>query len=125
MPDMHLKQPRFTYSACRPLTKDKERIQKFKETGDTKYTYKNELDKSCFQHDIANGDFKDLARRTVSDKVLKDEAFNISKTPKYDGCLRGLVFWFTNYLIKCLLHLQINLRQVVVLLMTRLSKIYN
>ena len=62
MPEMHLKQPGFTYSACRPFTKNKKRIQKFKETGDTSYIYKNELDKACFQHDIAYGDFKDLTK---------------------------------------------------------------
>ena len=87
---MHLKQPGFTYSACVPFTKNKERIQKFKETRDTKYIYKNELDKACFQHDMAYGDFKDLARRTASDKVLRDKAFNIAKNPKYDGYQRGL-----------------------------------
>ena len=91
MPEMHLKQPGFTYSACGPFTKNKERIQKFKETGDTSYIYKNELDKACFQHDMAYGDFKDLARRTASDKVLRDKAFNIAKNPKYDGYQRGLV----------------------------------
>ena len=79
LPEMHLKQPGFTYSACRPFTENKERIQKFKETGDTDYIYKNELDKACFQHDMAYGDFKDLARRTVSDKVLRYKAFNIAK----------------------------------------------
>ena len=52
MPEMYLKQPGFTYSACEPFTKNKERIQKFKETGDTSYIYKNELDKACFQHDM-------------------------------------------------------------------------
>ena len=90
MPEMHLKQPGFTYSACGPFTKNKERIQKFKETGDTSYIYKNELDKACFQHDMAYGDFKDLARRTASDKILRDKAFNIAKNPKYDGYQRGL-----------------------------------
>ena len=85
MSEMHLKQPGFTYSACGPFTKNIERIQKFKETGDTNYIYKNELDKACFQHDMAYGDFKDLARRTASDKVLRDKAFNIAKNPKYDG----------------------------------------
>ena len=63
MPELHLKQPRFTYSASEPFTKNKERIQKFKETGDTKYIYKNELDKACFQHDMAYRDFKDLERK--------------------------------------------------------------
>ena len=72
------------------LQKTKKRIQKFKETGDTSYIYKNEFDKACFQHDMAYGDFKDLARRTASDKVLKDKAFNIAKNPKYDGDQREL-----------------------------------
>ena len=66
LPKMLLKQPQFTHSTCRPFTKNKERIRKFKESGDTKYIYRNELDKSCFQHD---GDFNDLARRTTTDKV--------------------------------------------------------
>ena len=91
MPEMHLKQPGLTYSACGPFTKNKERIQKFKETGDTSCIYKNELDKACFQHNMACGDFKDLKRRTLSDKVLRDKAFNIAKNPKYDGYQRGLV----------------------------------
>ena len=90
MPEMHIKQPEFTYRTCRPFTKKKERIQKFKETGDTKYIYRNELDKACFQHDMAYGDFKDLAKRTASDKVLRDKAFNIAKNPRYDGYQRGL-----------------------------------
>ena len=79
MPEMHLKQPGYTYSACGSFTKNKERIQKFKETGDTSYIYKNELDKACFQHDIAYGYFKDLEGRTASDEVLRDKAFNIAK----------------------------------------------
>ena len=90
MPEMHLKQPGFTFSACGPFTENKEIIQKFKETGDTSYIYKNELDKACFQHDMAYGDFKDLKRRTASDKVLRDKAFNIAKSPKYDRYQRGL-----------------------------------
>ena len=90
MPEMHLKQPGFTCSACGQFTKNKERIQKFKETRDTSYIYKNELDKACFQHDMAYGDFKDLKRRTASDKILRDKAFNIAKNPKYDGYQRGI-----------------------------------
>ena len=66
---MHLKQPEFTYSACGQFTKDKEEIQKLKETGHTNHIYENELDKACFQHDMANGDFKDLARRTASESI--------------------------------------------------------
>ena len=64
MPEMHLKQPGFNYSACSPLTKHKERIQKFKETGDARYIYRNELDKACCQHDAAYADNKDLLNRT-------------------------------------------------------------
>ena len=90
MPEIHLKQPGFTYRACGTFAKNKERIQKFKETGDTNYIYKNELDKACFQHDMAYGDFKDLARRTASDKILRDKAFNIAINPKYDAYKRGL-----------------------------------
>ena len=85
-----MKQPGFSYSACRPFTINKERIQKFKEAGDTNYIFKNELDKSCYQHDVAYGDFKDLTRRTASDKILRDKVFNIAKNPKYDGYQRGL-----------------------------------
>ena len=90
MPEMYLKQLWFTYGTCGPFTKNKERIQKFKKTGDTNCIYKNELDKACFQHDMAYGDFKDLKRKTFSDKVLRDKAFNIAKNPKYDGYQRGL-----------------------------------
>ena len=90
VPDMHLRQPGFTCSACGPFTKNKKRIQKFKQAGDSRYVYKNELDKACFQHDMAYGDFKDLAKRTAADKVLKDKVFSIPKDPKYDGCQRGL-----------------------------------
>ena len=77
MPGMHLKQPGFTNSACGPFTKNKQRIQKFMETGDTRYIYRNELDKACFQDDMAYGDFKDLKKRTQSDKVLKDKLLQL------------------------------------------------
>ena len=87
---MHLRQPGFTYGACGPFTKNKERIQKFKETGDSRYIYQNEQDKACFQHDMAYGGFKDLARRTDSDKILRDKAFNIAMNPKYDRYQIGL-----------------------------------
>ena len=97
---MHLKQPGFTYSVCGPCNKNKERIQKIKETGDTSYIYKNDLDKACFQHDMAYGDFKDLTRRTASDKVLRDKAFNFAKNPKYDGYQRGLASMVINVLMQ-------------------------
>ena len=90
IPEMHLRQPQFTYSACGPFTKHKQRIQKFKETSDTNYIYKNELDKACFAHDAAYSDSKDLTKRTVADKVLRDNAFNIAKNSKYDRYQRVL-----------------------------------
>ena len=85
MPEIRLEQPQFTCSACGPFTKNKKRIQKFKETGDSRYVYRNELDKVCFQHDMDYGDFKGLERRTATDKVLRNKAFNIAKETKYDG----------------------------------------
>ena len=90
MSEMHLRQPQITYSACRQFTKHKQRIQKFKETGDTNYIYKNELGKACFAHDAAYSESKDLIKRTVADKILRIKAFNIAKDPKYDGYQRGL-----------------------------------
>ena len=88
-PEMHLEQPRFTYSVCGPFTKNKERIEKFMQTGNTNFIYKNKLDKACFQHDMAYDKSKDL-KRTQSDKVLKDKAFKIISDPRYDGYQRGL-----------------------------------
>ena len=90
MPEMHLKQPGFTYSASGPFTKNKKRIEKFMQTGNTDFIYKNELDKACFQHDMAYGKSKDFIKRTQSDKVLRDKAFKIASNPKYDGYQRGL-----------------------------------
>ena len=84
MPEMHLRQPRFVYSACGPFTRHKER------TGDTRYIYRNELDKACFQHDSTYADHKDLINRTEADKVLKDKAYDIASNPEYDGYQRGL-----------------------------------
>ena len=90
MPEMHLKQPGFTYSACGPFTKNKERIEKFMQTGNTDFIYKNKLDKACFQHDMAYSKTKDLAQKTQTDKVLRDKSFKIASDPKYDGYQRRL-----------------------------------
>ena len=90
MPEIHLRQPQFTYSACGSFTKHEQRIQNFRETGGTNYIYKSELDKTCFVHDAAYSDSKDLTKRTVADKILKNKAFDIAKDPKYDGFQRGL-----------------------------------
>ena len=72
------------------LIKAKKEFKTLKGTGDLRYIYRNELDKACFQHDMAYGNFKDFAKRTASDKVLRDNAFNIAKNPKCDGNQRGL-----------------------------------
>ena len=90
MPEMHLRQPQFVYSTGGPFTRHKERIKKFKQTGDTCYIYRNELDKACFQHDSAYVDHKDLINRTKSDKRLRDKANDIDSNPEYDGYQRGL-----------------------------------
>ena len=90
MPEMHLRQPQLVYSACGPFTRHKERIKKFKQTGDTRYIYRNDLDKACFQHDSAYADNKDLINRTKAEKVLKDKAYNIASNPEYDGYQKGL-----------------------------------
>ena len=90
MPEMHLRQPGFTYCACGQFTKNKERIEKFMKSGNTDFIYKNELDKACFQHGMAYGKSKDLVKRTQSDKVLRDNAFKIASDLKYDGYQRGL-----------------------------------
>ena len=90
MPEMHLRQPGFTYSACSPFTKHKEKIKKFNQTGDTRCIYRNDLDKACFQHDSAYADNKDLINRTRADKVLRDKTYDIASNPEYDGCQRGL-----------------------------------
>ena len=92
MPEIHLRQPGFTYSACGPFTKTKEWIQKFKEREDSRYIYSNELDKACLQHDMV---YRDLPRRTASDKVLLDKAFNTAKKRKRwllsrMSCISGL-----------------------------------
>ena len=90
MPEMHLKQLGFTYSVCGPFTKNKKRIEKFMQTGNTDFIDKNELYKACFQHDLAYGKSKDLAKRTQSDKVLRDKTYKIASGPTYDDYQTGL-----------------------------------
>ena len=97
-PELHLKQPAFTYSACELFTKHRERltkrtgerIQKFRETGNLNHLYRNELGKACFPHDTAYSDSKDLAKRTISDKIVKDRAYEIARICNYDGYQRAL-----------------------------------
>ena len=79
MPEAHLENLNVgTYSACGPFTKHKDRTNKFIQTGDTNYIYKNELDKACFAHDPGYSDFKDIKNRTAADKILRDKAFKIA-----------------------------------------------
>ena len=90
MPEMHLRQPRLTYSAYGSFTKNKKKIDEFMQTGNIDFIYKNELNKACIRHDMPYGKAKDLVRRTQSDKILRDKAFKIVSDPKYDGYQRGL-----------------------------------
>ena len=86
MPEIHLRDHIVgSYSTYGPFTRNKLRIQKFMQTENLRNIYKNELDKACFQHDMVYGDFKDLKRRTQSDKVLRNKAFKTAGNPKYDG----------------------------------------
>ena len=80
--------------------KNKEIIQKFKETGDSRYIYQKELDKTCFQHDMGYGDFKYLTRRTASHKILRDKALDIAKNPIYDRYQRALASMFHKFFDK-------------------------
>ena len=100
LPELHLKQPGFTYSACATFTKNRERIQKFRETGNLKHLYRNELEKSCFAHDAAYSESKDLAKKTLSDKVLKDRAHEIARNWKYDGYQRASASMFYKFFDK-------------------------
>ena len=109
MPEIHLRQAQFTYSACGPFNKNKERIQKYKETADSRYIYRNELDEACFQHDMADGDFKDLTRKTTAEKILRNKAFHVAKDPKYDGYQRGLASMVYKFFDKKLLAVVLNL----------------
>ena len=109
MPEVHLKQPGFTYSACGPFTKSKERIEKFMQTGNTDFIYRNELHKACFQDDMDYGKSKDLAKITQSDKALRDKAFKIASDQKYDGYERGLASMVCKFFDKNTTYLQVVL----------------
>ena len=115
MPEMHLKQRGFTYCACALFTKTKKRIEKFMQTGNTNFIYRNELDKACFQHDMAYGKSKDLIKRTQSDKVLKDKAFKIANNSNYNGYQGGLASMVYKFFDKKSTSL-INLKEVLLLM---------
>ena len=82
---LHLKQPGFTYSACGPFTKHRERMKKNRETGSSKHLYRNKLDRDCFAHNAAYSDSKDLVKKNISDKILKNRAYEIARNRGYDG----------------------------------------
>ena len=91
MPELHLIDPIVKkYSACGPFTKHTQRTQNFLNAGKLSYIYKNDLDKACFQHDMAYNKFKDLEKRTQLEVVLKNKALKIASNPKYSGYERGL-----------------------------------
>ena len=97
MPELHLKQTGFTYSACGPFTKHREKIQKFREAGNLKHLYRNELEEAWFAHDAAYSDSKDLAKRTISDKFLKDRTYKIARNHGYDGYQKALASMFYKF----------------------------
>ena len=90
MPELHLKQPGFAYSACGRFTKNRERIQKCRQSGNLKHLYRNELDKACFANDTAYSDSKDVVEIIISDKILKDRAYKIATNYECDRCQRAL-----------------------------------
>ena len=100
MCEMHLRQPRSTYSACGPFTKYEERIQKFKETEDSSFIDQNKLDKACFYLDMAYRYFQYLPRRTALNNILCDKAFNIAKNSQYGGYQCGIDSMIYNFFDK-------------------------
>ena len=94
MPELDLRKTGFSYSACGPFTKYCERIQKIRETDNFKHLYRNESDKACFAHDATYSDSKGLAKRTISDKILKDRAYEIARNCKYERALASMVYKF-------------------------------
>ena len=113
MPEMHLRQLGFTYSASVPFTKNKERINKSNKE-EIQNIYQKELDKACFQHDMSYGYFKDLNRRTFADKILGDKDFNIAKDPKYDGYQRGFASMVYKFFDKKLLVAVLKMRKFLI-----------
>ena len=100
MPELHLKHPGVTCIACELFTKHLERIKKFRETGNLKHLHGNQLDKACFAHDAVYFDSKDLGKRTISDKILKDRTYEIARNRNYDGYQKALESMVYKILIK-------------------------
>ena len=97
MLEMYLRQPGFTYIACKLLTKNKERIQNFKESRDLKYIYQNKLDKTCFQNDITHREFKDSPRKQILIKYYVIKHFILLKIKSMMNRKKVLFQWFTNF----------------------------
>ena len=110
MPEMHLRQPGFTYSAYGPFPENNERIKKIKKTGYSRYIHQYQLDKAYFQLDMVYGDFKDLNRRTAADKILGDNEFHIAKNQNMMEINVDLLQWFINFLMKKLLVEQLKMK---------------
>ena len=99
MPELHLRQPEFTDSTCEPFTKHRERIKKFRETGNLKHLYINKLDKVCFAHDAVYSESNNLYKRIILDKILKNRAYEITRNcgyNKYQRALASMVYKFLN-----------------------------
>ena len=94
MPELHLKQLGFTYSACGPFTKHRERNKKFRETKNLKHLYRNELDKACLANDVGYSESKYLAKRTILDKILKDKM----RFLKWNNCLQRIKMLYIYYM---------------------------
>ena len=97
---MHLRQPAFIYTDCLIFTKNKEQIQEFKETGDWRYIYQDELDKACVKYDITCGGFKDLPKGKIKKKILCDRAFIFAKYQNMTHISVDVLQWFTHFLKK-------------------------
>ena len=110
VPEIHLKQPGFTYSACGPFTKKQKKNTKIKKTGDTNYIYKNELDKACFQHDMAYADIKDLLEKQFLITSWETKHIILQKILKMMVIKEVLLLWFINVLIKNLLLVVVSLK---------------
>ena len=101
MPELHFWDSKVgKYSVCGPFTKHEQRIDQFMKGGRLSHLYKNNLDKACFQHNMAYNKYKDLKNRTQSDIVLKNKAYEIDVNPKIDSFQRGLAVMVYKFFIE-------------------------
>ena len=90
IPELHLKQLGFTYITCGSFTKHRERIKKIRETSTLKHLNRNELDKACLANDAVYYDNKDLAKRNISERILKYRVHESPRNCNYDGYQKAL-----------------------------------